>query len=192
MQQTSSQKPWVNTLMKAEHVLATLIDWICAFILLGMMASMVWQVTCRFILKLSVPWTDELSRYLWISIAYIGAGAAISENTHVEISLIATIVAKAKNERTRRTWARIIDIVRYGILLGISVYLFRLTWTYLFKAMKVNMLSAAMHMPSWILVAVLAFGLVSMIIHSLFRLIISLADDSAIIDPVYLGKGDNV
>lgn len=192
MQQTFSQKPWVNTLMKAEHALANVTDWICAAILLTMIGAMVWQVTCRFILKLSVPWTDELSRYLWISIAYVGAGAAISENTHVEISLIASIIARAKNENARRMWARVIDIVRYAILLGLSIYLFRLTWIYLFKAIKVNMLSAAMHMPSWVLVAVLAFGLASMGIHALLRLIISLADDGVIIDPVCLGKGDDV
>lgn len=189
MQQAYSRKPWVNALMKVEHVLANLVDWACAAILLSMIGSMIWQVTCRFILKLSVPWTDELSRYLWISLAYVGAGAAISENTHVEISLIASIVATAKTERTRRTLARIVDIVRYVVLLGLSAYLFRLTWIYLFKAMKVNMLSAAMHMPSWVLVAVLAFGLASMFTHSLIRLIISLADDGAIIDPVYLRKG---
>lgn len=192
MQQAYSRKPRVNTLMKVEHALANLVDWVCAAILLSMIGSMIWQVTCRFILKLSVPWTDELSRYLWISLAYVGAGAAISENTHVEISLIASIVATAKTERTRRTLARIVDIVRYVILLGLSAYLFRLTWIYLFKAMKVNMLSAAMHMPSWVLVAVLAFGLASMVVHSLIRLIISLADDGAIIDPVYLRKGGDV
>lgn len=188
MQQTFSRKPWINALMKAEHVLANLIDWVCAAILLTMMGSMVWQVTCRFILKLSVPWTDELSRYLWISIAYFGAGAAISENTHVEISLIASLIARAKTEHTQRILAKIVDIARYVILLGLSVYLFRLTWIYMFKAMKVNMLSAAMHMPSWVLVAVLAFGLASMIVHALIRLMISLVDDGAIIDPVCLGK----
>ncbi len=174
--------------MKVEHILADIIDWVCAGILLAMLADMVLQVVCRFILKMSVPWTDELARYLWISITYVGVGAAVSDNSHVEIALIASLIKKIKRERKKLLAARLTDIVRYVILLFLSCFLFKLTWPYLLKVMAIGQLSAALHMPSWILVGVLAFGMASMALHTLFRLILSIGAHEEIIDPVILGK----
>jgi len=190
MQQIYSQKPWVNSLMKVEHVLARIVDWGCAVILLTMLADMVWQVTCRFVLNLSVPWTDELARYLWISIAYVGAGAAISENNHVEISLIASILRTGQNERKKRMLAQLLDVIRFILLLILSVYLLKLTWPYMLKVKNIGQVSAAMHLPTWILDGVLVFGLSSMVLHTLFRLMIAIVDHGAIIDPIIVaGKG---
>ncbi len=192
MQEIYSQKPWVNGLMRVEHVLVRIVDWVCAVILLAMLADMVWQVTCRFVLHLSVPWTDELARYLWISITYVGAGVAISENTHVEIALMSSVLRGVKNERTKRLLAQLIDIIRFILLLVLSVYLLKLTWPYMLKVKMIGQLSAAMHLPSWILVGVLSFGLGSMTLHSLFRLIVAIGDHGAIIDPIILsGKKEN-
>lgn len=188
MQNEYSPRPFVNNLMKVEHVLTVIFGWICAGILIALLTTMVCQVFSRFVLKLSVPWTDELSRYLWISITYMGAGAAISENAHVEISLIATIIARAKTDKARRMWARIIDIIRFTLIFILSCFLFRYAWVYMFQVKGINMLSAAMEMPIWWLDAVLTVGVASMAVHSLIRLLIAIVDDNAIVDPVCLGK----
>lgn len=186
-----SEKPFVNKLMKVEHGLCTVFNCICAAILIVMIGAMFLQVAVRFVLKdMNVPWTDELSRYLWVSITYIGMGIAISENAHVEISLVTSIIAGAKTEDQRRMWARIIDIIRFAIMLVIACFLVKHSWTYMLQVKKIGMVSAAMQIPTWWLDAVLVVGVVSMALHSLIRLIISVMDDSAIVDPMCLGKED--
>jgi len=175
--------------MKAEQGLCNVFNWTCAAILLAMVGAMFCQVAVRFVFKdLNVPWTDELSRYLWVSITYVGMGIAISENAHVEISLIVSTIAGLKTEEKRRKWARIIDIIRYAVMVVIGGFLIRHSWTYMLQVKKINMVSAAMQIPTWWLDAVLVVGVVSMILHSLIRLIISIMDHDQIVDPMCLGK----
>jgi TRAP-type C4-dicarboxylate transport system permease small subunit len=190
MQRAVSQKRWVDVLLLVEHVLCEVIDRVCSVVLLAMLASMVWQVICRFVLKLSVPWTDELARYLFITLAYIGAGAAISENTHVEISLINSLLKKIKNERTKRMLSKIDDIARCAILLVLAIILLKLAWPYMWQVKAIAQYSPAMHLPTWILDGALVFGLISMAFHALLRILISIGDHDAIIDPMVLEKED--
>ena len=41
------------------------------------------QVLFRFVLSLPLAWTEELSRYLFILLVYVGASAAAGEGKHV-------------------------------------------------------------------------------------------------------------
>ena len=85
---------WFQGIVKIERTLTNAISWICTVWFAVMILCMVWQVVSRFILHISVPWTDEASRYLWITLCFIGAGAAISDNEHVEINIIASLLKK--------------------------------------------------------------------------------------------------
>ncbi len=115
-------KRWFVTIVKIESIFTQLITWLCAIWFFIMIACMVWQVVSRFILHLSVPWTDEASRYLWITLAFIGAGAAISDNSHVEINIIASIL-KCAEDNKKIALARISDIFRYIIMISLGVFL---------------------------------------------------------------------
>jgi TRAP-type transport system small permease protein len=42
----------------------------------GIVVTTVLQVIARFVLSISIPWTDELARYLMIWCAYLGLGVA--------------------------------------------------------------------------------------------------------------------
>lgn len=190
MQKQYSEKPFVNGLMRFEHVLCTVFNWICALILFVMMSAMVVQVLSRFVLKISVPWTDELSRYMWVSITYLGAGIALSTDSHVEISLVTALISGAKQEKTRRMWARIVDILRFAMMVVLSAFLTYYSWIYMFQVKQIHMVSAALQLPTWILDMMLTIGAISMLLHSLIRLVISIVDDSAIVDPACLGKED--
>ena len=94
---------WFKGLVKLEKSLTGIISWICAVWFAAMIACMIWQVVSRFVLNISVPWTDEASRYLWITLCFIGAGAALSENDHVEINIIASLL-KTWNTKKNMHW----------------------------------------------------------------------------------------
>lgn len=50
------------------------------------------QVLFRFILNLPLAWTEELSRYVFILMVYLGASAAALEGKHVRVELIDSIL----------------------------------------------------------------------------------------------------
>ncbi len=186
----AKESGWFRGIVRLEKGLSGIISWICAAWFTAMILTMVWQVVSRFILHLSVPWTDELSRYLWITLAFVGAGAAVSENAHVEINIIASFLKGIKDEKKKYRMAKISDIVRYIILIGLSVFLEYQWIKFTMKAMKLGQLSSAMEIPMTLPYIIIDIGVASIIIHSLFRLIISFVDHESIIDPQVIKEGE--
>ena len=181
---------WFRAMVKTERVLTNAISWVCAAWFAAMILCMVWQVVSRFILNISVPWTDEASRYLWITLCFIGAGAAVTEGAHVEINIVASFLKKIEDEKKKYQMARISDIVRYTILLGLAVFLAYQFLTFTGKVIKLGQLSAAMLIPMYIPYVIIDIGIISVVIHSVFRLIISIVDHESIIDPQVAKGGE--
>ena len=180
---------WFKALVKTEHVLTNVISWICTGWFAAMILCMMWQVVSRFVLNISVPWTDEASRYLWITICFIGAGAAISEGAHVEINIVASFLKKMEDEKKYR-WARISDIVRYTIITGLGIFLAYQFLVFTLKVIKLGQLSAALLLPMAVPYIIIDIGIISIIVHSVFRLVISIVDHQSIIDPQILKGGE--
>lgn len=80
-----------NGLMKCESV----------FIGLGAIALTVLvliAVLCRYALYIATPWADELSRYVFVWVAFVGAGYVTGKWDHIDVQLIDTIIRqKAKD-----------------------------------------------------------------------------------------------
>lgn len=61
-------------------------------LVIGMMAAMVAlvfaNVVCRYILNFSIIWAEELSQYLMVWIAFLGAGLAMREGRHVAVEML--------------------------------------------------------------------------------------------------------
>lgn len=181
---------WLRYVLATEHYMTTSISWIVTFMFIVMMAVIFIQVVCRFVLFISIPWSEEIVRYIWISIAFIGAGAAVSLNAHIEIDILGSIIKNMKNNNRKRLAAKLSDILRYLILLALSLYMTNMELGYTLKIHKTNQLSAAMHMPMWILDALITFGFFSVAVHCIIRLIISFKNHSLIINSRYIQGGE--
>ena len=181
---------WFKAMVKTERFLTNSISWVCAAWFAAMILCMVWQVVSRFVLNISVPWTDEASRYLWITLCFIGAGAAISEGAHVEINIVASFIKKIEDKQKKYRMAQISDVIRYIIMIGLGVFLAYQFLTFSGKVIKLGQLSAAMLLPMYVPYLVIDIGIISVIIHSVFRLVISIVDHESIIDPQVVKEGD--
>jgi TRAP-type transport system small permease protein len=59
------------------------------FAMMAVMATLVFaNVVCRYVFNFSIIWAEEVSQYLMIWIAYLGAGLALREGRHVAIELL--------------------------------------------------------------------------------------------------------
>lgn len=61
-------------------------------VLLSVMTIVVFiQVICRYILKASLPWSEEVSRYCMIYTVFIGVGAGLKAGTHTGVDALVMV-----------------------------------------------------------------------------------------------------
>ena len=135
------------------------------------------QVVCRYFLEFPLYWSEELIRYLFVWITFLGAGVATAQNLHIEIDILSTILAKKppkRRERIDRTF-RIISAFLLLIFLGYYAYL---AGDFLWKIHHLKQTSTAMEVNMlWPMSAILVGGLL-MFFHYLARIIRDLKANS--------------
>lgn len=66
-------------------------------ILLGLMVIIMGiQVFMRYVLAKSLPWPEELTRYLFIWFVFLGISYGIRYNIHIKVDIIETVFPKVK------------------------------------------------------------------------------------------------
>jgi TRAP-type transport system small permease protein len=103
-----------------EIVLVCLMVALCVDIFVG--------VFSRYVVGETMPWYDEVARYLFIWMAFIGAAVAVRRHAHFGIN---TVVARFSPEKQRRfrwiawgllaTYAIVITIQGIRVMQGVSV-----------------------------------------------------------------------
>ena len=72
------------------------------FVMMAVMATLVFaNVVCRYGFNFSIIWAEEVSQYLMIWIAYLGAGLALREGRHVAIELLQDRLPAALGRKLR-------------------------------------------------------------------------------------------
>ena len=82
----------------------------CIFIMMAVMATLVFvNVVTRYVFNFSIIWAEEVSQYLMIWIAYLGAGLALREGRHVAVEML--------QDRLRSALGRALRMVVGGLVL---------------------------------------------------------------------------
>ncbi|MCG6537617.1 MAG: TRAP transporter small permease subunit, partial [Syntrophales bacterium LBB04] len=66
------------------------------------------QIVCRYILQELPPWSEELSRYLFIWANFVGAGVALARSSHVSID---SLVARLSDSVRRKLGTVVVILV---------------------------------------------------------------------------------
>ncbi|HSV16794.1 MAG TPA: TRAP transporter small permease [Casimicrobiaceae bacterium] len=86
------------------------------------------QIVCRFVLSLSVPWTEEVSRLLFIWLAYTGAAIGVREGSLIVIDTVPEMLGP----RSRAIFAPFVRVCSIAVILFLlagSVPLVRSVWS---------------------------------------------------------------
>ena len=94
---------------------------ICVFCLALMSVIIVMQVFCRYVLNNSLSWSEELARYLFVWMIYIGISYGVKMDKHICVDAVYTFMPKGVKK-----WYAIVAyalfllfavaVVYYGIL----------------------------------------------------------------------------
>lgn len=129
-------------------------------------------VVCRYWLYIATPWSDELARYLFLWIAFIGMGYVTQAGDHIDVRLVDTILqSKAKNpEKALKIVIRISQFLTLAVLF-ISTVLYAK-----FMFARYPAVSTALRIPMRIPYLSTLVGLILMDIHEIALLLLPTDD----------------
>ena len=96
-----------GALSQISKVVDSAIDWIIVIMFASLIVSCVTQVFMRSILNDSPPWTEELARYSFMYVNFIGAVICVREKSHARV----TVILDALSSTARKVLEVIADLV---------------------------------------------------------------------------------
>lgn len=185
-----ANKSWATSLYSFDRKMVNIMEYVCALMLAVIMLVIFITVLCRFVFHYSTPWSEEFTRFSFIAMSFLGMGACLTKGEHIEIDVFAAMANKIKNIDKKYIAYKIDDLFRYFVIGGMGTYLLYMYFDYTIKQKMMNQISAGMHLPMWILYAVLTFAFVLLVVHCLFNLILIVKDYSLVRSKESLEGGD--
>ena len=68
--------------------------YVCVVMLIAMSIIVFMQVICRFILKSSLPWSEEASRYLLVWVSFLGGAYGVRKGAHLGVEAVLLLLPK--------------------------------------------------------------------------------------------------
>lgn len=62
-------------------------SWLVTVFIILLMVALVWQVFTRFVIKIPAIWTEEIGRYSFINMVFLGAAVGIKRNAHFGVTV---------------------------------------------------------------------------------------------------------
>jgi TRAP-type C4-dicarboxylate transport system permease small subunit len=74
------------------------------------------QVIFRYVFKESLSWSEELARYLFIWLTFIGASIATREKSHINVAMFVNNLKSPKMKKTFIVLANLLSMFFLGVL----------------------------------------------------------------------------
>ena len=105
------------------------------------------QVLNRFMLHSSAPWTEELCRYAFIWVAFLGVANGVKRGTHLNVDLIDSVLPKKVKA--------VLDVVLDAAFLLLMAYMLKISIDYLMRVARYGTVSVGLKIPMWIVYSIL-------------------------------------
>jgi len=103
------------------------VDVINTLAFIVMVVIVLLQIFARYVIHISIPWTEELARYLLILITFIGGALAIRNKQHIAVTVIINKLPK-KVRFYLNKFFEIIEIVFLIVVFKGSVIMINCNW----------------------------------------------------------------
>jgi len=146
-----------DTLAKVEHYFA-------AACLIAISLIVVVAVLFRYVFFNSIPWSEELTKFLMMWMVYFGVAAVSLNGEHLRADLFGTYLS-----RKAAIWREIIFDALAMVLLAIVT-----VQAGIFSASikPVSQISTVLHIPQWLMIASFTLGLGLLVLVHLYRIIL--------------------
>jgi TRAP-type C4-dicarboxylate transport system permease small subunit len=93
---------------------------IIILLLIVMTSAMALKVFFRYVLNNPLVWTEELARYVYIWIAFLGAGYGVRRRCHIEMTSFINLLP-AVWKKIDQVLVNVIAIVCYAVIIPVSL-----------------------------------------------------------------------
>ena len=73
---------------KLDEFLQRALLWTCALLMFAMMTIIFSQVVARYVMHQSLSWSEEVGRYIFVWITFLGLAAAFKSGSHVALDFL--------------------------------------------------------------------------------------------------------
>lgn len=121
--------------------------------LIVMVLVMGYQVTMRYLFNNSLPWSEELTRYLFVWSAFLSIGYCIKHHSSIKIDQILHLLPPVAQ--------KVILLLTKIVSLGFFAYVLRYSFNVVQSTISSGQLTPALQLPMYIVhyAAVVGFGL---------------------------------
>jgi len=148
----------IENLLKPLDAIVRLLLIIC---FLGMVSAVFAQVFYRYVLKSPIPWAEELARFLFAWVTFLGASVAAKQKAHTGVELFISFLPK--------TLQRIVALATYLICMVFVMLVGG--YGFLLAANTTTQHSPALHLPMSIPYAAVPLGSLLMLVYFIYLFI---------------------
>lgn len=166
----------MNSIVKLDTLLVRIQYALLASLFILMLALMLAQVFCRYFLEMPLAWSEEVARYMFIIVTYLGAAIAIAEKSHIEINVTGLFLDKfVTTEKQVQNIENYLELSRSSVTLIISTILAYYCAVYAYEDYTFNQVSTALAIPLYLVSGFIFASMILMIFHSLVQSIVNLS-----------------
>lgn len=137
---------------------------ILVFLLAAMAVIMGIQVFCRYALSMSLTWSEELTRYLFIWAGFLSVSYCTKKCISIKIEQFVALFPKRGKA--------LFKVVNHTIELVLFLYLIPFAWKYFYSAIETGQVSSALGIPMYYVQAAPLAGFILVAIRIIQRWIV--------------------
>ena len=101
-------------LTKAKKILDQAVDWVCISLLAIATAVCFYQVVSRYVFSSPPDWSEEVARYLFVWLTFLGSAVAFRHGAHLALGFTKSIFP-----RSMHPW---VSLVSFSVVAGVLVF----------------------------------------------------------------------
>jgi len=146
---------FINLLLRFSQVLGS----IC---IVGISVVVFVGVLARYVFLYSIPWVEELSKFLLMWAVYLGVSAVSLKGEHLRAEVIGPILSP----RVFRIREVIYEALQALLMAVVTIE----TYLYAFKIKSFGQVSAVLGIPQWLMMFIFAIGLTFVVPMHIYRI----------------------
>lgn len=163
----------MEKLIRLKILFSKILYALLVILFMTMIGIMMAQVFWRYFLELPLSWSEEIARYLFIVVTYIGAAIAVNENLHIEINITDYFIDRYTNEK----WSgekvySYISIIKNTVIFFVTVFFSFFSFNYAMDDYRFEQVSTSLGFPLFIVSGSIFISLVIMAFFSLLQVLI--------------------
>lgn len=152
-----------------------------------MLALLLIQVFCRYLFEMPLAWAEEMVRYTYIGVSFLGASVALRERTHISIDILPSLLeSKIKDPAKKEFCLDILDVFSSIVQTALFAVIFVWMLEYNIDLDVKNQITTAMQWPMWLMCLPVTVSCALMSFHGLLNTV------EDIIDIAWVKKGKAV